>query len=83
MPDFTADCVRAAFEDNFASGKEIGAHFAVYRDGVPLVDLWGGSADESGSVPDRTLYTLMWESSTTRLPGDFTGLNSPPRASRG
>ncbi|MBB4642846.1 serine hydrolase domain-containing protein [Rhizorhapis suberifaciens] len=57
--------VRAAFEDNFASGKEIGAHFAVFRDGAPLVDLWGGSADEAGTVPvtENTLYTLM---STTK-----------------
>ncbi|MEJ7935495.1 serine hydrolase domain-containing protein [Sphingobium sp. AN558] len=57
--------VRAAFEDNFASGKELGAHFAVYRDGAPLVDLWGGSADEAGTVPvtENTLYTLM---STTK-----------------
>lgn len=57
--------VRTAFEDNFASGRELGAHFAVYRDGVPLVDLWGGSADEAGTVPvtENTLYTLM---STTK-----------------
>ena len=57
--------VRAAFEQNFASGKELGAHFAVYRDGAPLVDLWGGSADEAGTVPiaENTLYTLM---STTK-----------------
>lgn len=63
MPGFEG--VRAAFEDNFASGKEIGASFAVYRDGVPLVDLWGGSANEAGTVPvtDRTLYSLM---STTK-----------------
>lgn len=59
------ESVRTAFESNFASGKELGAHFAVYRDGAPLVDLWGGSADETGMVPvaKNTLYTLM---STTK-----------------
>lgn len=57
--------VRTAFESNFASGKELGAHFAVYRDGAPLVDLWGGSANKAGTVPvtENTLYTLM---STTK-----------------
>ncbi|MEJ7926750.1 serine hydrolase domain-containing protein [Sphingobium sp. AN641] len=57
--------VRAAFEDNFVSGKELGAHFAVYRDGAPLVDLWGGSTNEAEtvSVAENTLYTLM---STTK-----------------
>ncbi|MEJ7928064.1 serine hydrolase domain-containing protein [Sphingobium sp. AN641] len=37
----------------------------MYRDGVPLVDLWGGSTDEAGTIPiaQNTLYTLM---STTK-----------------
>lgn len=59
------EAVRAAFQENFTSGQEIGASFAVYRDGVPLVDLWGGSANKERTVPvtNRTLYTLM---STTK-----------------
>jgi hypothetical protein len=31
-----------AFRANFASGREVGAAIAVYRDGVKVVDLWGG-----------------------------------------
>lgn len=34
--------VADAFRANLASGKEIGAAVAVYRDGVKVVDLWGG-----------------------------------------
>ncbi len=31
-----------AFRRNFAEGREVGAACAVYRDGVKVVDLWGG-----------------------------------------
>ncbi|MEZ0362472.1 serine hydrolase domain-containing protein [Mycobacterium sp. pUA109] len=34
--------VADAFRANFARGREIGAAVAVYRDGVKVVDLWGG-----------------------------------------
>ena len=34
--------VADAFRRNMFSGKEIGAAVAVYRDGVKVVDLWGG-----------------------------------------
>jgi CubicO group peptidase (beta-lactamase class C family) len=34
--------VADAFRTNFARGREIGAAVAVYRDGVKVVDLWGG-----------------------------------------
>jgi CubicO group peptidase (beta-lactamase class C family) len=33
------------FERNFAKRDELGAAFAVERDGQPVVDLWGGIAD--------------------------------------
>src|SRR5438105_15943048 len=42
-PAFAA--VREAFEDNFATGREVGAGIAVYQDGRLVVDLWGGLAD--------------------------------------
>lgn len=42
-PAFTA--VRDAFAENFARGEEVGAAVAVYVDGRPVVDLWGGLAD--------------------------------------
>ena len=34
--------VADAFRANFAAGREVGAALAVYRDGVKVVDLWGG-----------------------------------------
>ncbi len=39
------ECVKEAFERNFHERGEVGAAFAAVRDGVPVVDLWGGSAD--------------------------------------
>src|SRR5262249_60215851 len=43
--------VRTAFADNFARRDEIGAAVAVVVDGEPVVDLWAGDADESGTRP--------------------------------
>jgi CubicO group peptidase (beta-lactamase class C family) len=37
------DGVRAAFEENLASGSEVGAGYAVHHDGRLVVDLWGGT----------------------------------------
>ncbi len=45
-PGFEA--VRAAFEENFAAGNELGASAAVTVDGAPVVDIWGGDADGAG-----------------------------------
>jgi CubicO group peptidase (beta-lactamase class C family) len=39
--------VADAFARNFEEGYDIGAAFAVYRDGEALVDLWGGYADRA------------------------------------
>ncbi|MDI3406420.1 serine hydrolase domain-containing protein [Streptomyces cavernicola] len=39
------EVVRQAFEANFTQRGERGAAVAVYRDGLPVVDLWGGTAD--------------------------------------
>ena len=38
--------VREAFAANFARHGDIGAAVCVYQDGRPVVDLWGGDADE-------------------------------------
>lgn len=50
------DRVRAVFDDNLASGAELGASLCVVRDGEPVVDLWGGYADAAGEQP--------WEADT-------------------
>lgn len=53
-PEFSA--VAKAFEENFARRDERGAAVCVYRDGQPVVDLWGGWRN-----PART---LPWEKDT-------------------
>ncbi|TCP55269.1 CubicO group peptidase (beta-lactamase class C family) [Tamaricihabitans halophyticus] len=39
------------FRDNFDRHGEIGAGFAVYQDGEPVVDVWAGHRDPAGSTP--------------------------------
>jgi len=51
--------VRAAFEMNFAEGREIGAAFSAYHHGQKVVDLWGGTADQETGRP--------WEEDTIVL----------------
>jgi CubicO group peptidase (beta-lactamase class C family) len=48
-PGFEA--VTAAFADNFAEGHELGAQFALVRDGAVIVDLWAGHADRARTIP--------------------------------
>lgn len=57
--------VMDVFRDNFAERGEVGAACAVYRDGVKVVDLWGGYMDGRTREPWRqdTVVTMM---STTK-----------------
>lgn len=48
-PEFAA--CRDAFEANFREGGERGAACTIYRDGKPVLDLWGGSADATDQTP--------------------------------
>ena len=43
--------VADAFRANFAEHREIGAACAVYRDGVAVVDIWGGHRDKARTQP--------------------------------
>lgn len=43
--------LREALEENFASRGELGAAVAVVLEGKPVVDLWGGWADEARERP--------------------------------
>ncbi|WP_438485289.1 serine hydrolase domain-containing protein [Streptomyces sp. S186] len=56
--------VRAAFEENFRAGRELGAAVAVMLDGEPVVDLWAGRADADGRPWERD--TLVNVYSTTK-----------------
>lgn len=43
--------VARVFAEQLARGEELGASFALYRDGRRVIDLWGGSTSADGSVP--------------------------------
>ena len=43
--------VREALEQQLASGEELGASVCVTVDGEPVVDIWGGYADEEQTTP--------------------------------
>ncbi|NJP97639.1 beta-lactamase family protein [Nonomuraea sp. FMUSA5-5] len=63
VPGFEA--VRAAFEENLASGAEIGAAVTVYVHGQKVVDLWGGLADpDTGRPWERDTLQVVY--STTK-----------------
>jgi CubicO group peptidase (beta-lactamase class C family) len=57
--------VRAAFEDNFAAGQELGARFSLVERGELVVDLWAGFADRqrTKAFDERTLTPVF---STTK-----------------
>ena len=57
--------VRDVFQRNLDAGSEIGAAVAVYHQGRPVVDLWGGAFDEARSRP-YTNDTLQLVFSTTK-----------------
>ena len=67
-PRFAA--VRAAFEANFAEGRELGARFAFAVDGEIVVDLLGGWADRAQTRPfaEDTLTSVF---STTKAMAAF------------
>jgi CubicO group peptidase (beta-lactamase class C family) len=53
------DEVRAEFARNFAERRELGAAVCVIVDGEPVVDLWGGIADDRTQQP--------WEADTMNV----------------
>lgn len=58
-PQFAA--VRAAFERSFADGLEHGAAVALWLDGKPVVDLWGGHRDLARTQPwQRDTLVNVW-----------------------
>jgi CubicO group peptidase (beta-lactamase class C family) len=58
--------VRDALAANIDSGLDVGASVAVFIDGVPAVDIWGGHLDEVGAVPwQRDTITNVWSITKT------------------
>jgi CubicO group peptidase (beta-lactamase class C family) len=61
---FTA--VRDAFAGNLDNGLDVGASVAVYLDGEPVVDIWGGWTDEAKTTPwDRDTIINVWSTTKT------------------
>ena len=55
------DAVRAAFARNLSEGPEHGGAVAVWVDGQPVVDLWGGTRDLARSLPwQRDTLVNVW-----------------------
>jgi CubicO group peptidase (beta-lactamase class C family) len=57
--------VREAFAHNLESGQDIGASVAVFVDGEPVVDLWGGYTDGTYARPFGQ-HTIVQGFSTTK-----------------
>ena len=58
--------VRYAFEDNLASGEELGASICVDLDGERVVDLWGGFRDEGRTTAwTEDTITNVWSTTKT------------------
>jgi CubicO group peptidase (beta-lactamase class C family) len=65
--------VRAAFEENLASGVDLGAALCVTVEGETVVDLWGGFADVAGVRPWGR-DTIVNVNSTTKTATALTAL---------
>ena len=62
MPRF--DGVRHAFDSLFADGLDPGCAVAVWVDGQPVADLWGGHADAARTRPwQRDTLVNVWSAS--------------------
>src|SRR3712207_4289302 len=65
--------VRAVFEENLATGADVGASFCVTANGETVVDLYGGFADEARTRPWRA-DTIVGVYSTTKTMTALTAL---------
>jgi CubicO group peptidase (beta-lactamase class C family) len=58
--------LRAAFAEQLHLGEDLGASMAVVEHGVPVVDLWGGFADEQRTTAwQRDTITNVWSITKT------------------
>jgi CubicO group peptidase (beta-lactamase class C family) len=72
MAEVHGDCaarfegVRTALSNSLDSGADVGASVAVFLHGEPVVDIWGGDADETQSTPwERDTLTNVWSTTKT------------------
>jgi CubicO group peptidase (beta-lactamase class C family) len=60
------EAVRRTLIDSLDAGRDVGASVAVRVDGRPVVDIWGGHADEARTIPwGRDTITNVWSTTKT------------------
>ena len=60
------ETVRATLARSLEAGTDVGASVAVLVDGEPMVDIWGGYADEARTQPwERDTITNVWSTTKT------------------
>ncbi|HEX4220331.1 MAG TPA: serine hydrolase domain-containing protein [Acidimicrobiales bacterium] len=58
--------VRESLASSLEAGTDVGASVAVLVEGEPVVDIWGGFADEAGTEPwERDTITNVWSTTKT------------------
>lgn len=73
------EAVRDAFMENFRKRGELGAACAIFKDGLPIVDLWGGCRDKStGALWDKNTMVLVFS-----LTKGIAGLTAAVAESKG
>ncbi len=65
--------VRDLFAEHFNNGADTGASFAVFIDGEPVIDLWGGFVDRDFTRPWQR-NTIVNNFSTTKMMTSLTAL---------
>jgi CubicO group peptidase (beta-lactamase class C family) len=64
--DSSFEGVREALANSLDAGTDVGASVAVLVEGQPVVDIWGGFADEGRSRPwERNTITNVWSTTKT------------------
>ena len=60
------DAVRTTLADQIETGADLGASVAVFLHGEPVVDIWGGWADDEKTRPwERDTITNVWSTTKT------------------
>ena len=58
--------VATALSASLDAGTDVGASVAVLLHGEPVMDIWGGTADEAGSAPwEKDTITNVWSTTKT------------------
>jgi CubicO group peptidase (beta-lactamase class C family) len=64
--DSSFEGVREALANSLDAGTDVGASVAVLVEGQPVVDIWGGFADEARTRPwERDTITNVWSTTKT------------------